>query len=327
MKKKILKYIFITIIFLIGIFATSEVQAKSYTIKDMDIQATILENGDVEVVQKLTYDFNGEYNGIYIDIPDSLESEEYDRFRKQTTALKDSLYNASAVQVNRVSEIKGEKKQEYQRKISATNGTRGVYTLEIANGIKRIKVYSPTSNTKKTFAINFVLKNVCVKHNDIGELYYNFIGGGWQTTIQNLNIDIHLPNNTSSEDLKIFAHGPYHGTCKIISKNQVNLQVTNVKPGQYVAARVLFNNQNIANATKTSGINAMGLVMQDEENIYHNIEKKQNFTNKIFIMAGILLIYWIILILVFEKDKKYPVTRGSRGRINEKIQSPFSRMY
>ena len=34
----------------------------------------------------------------------------------------------------------------------------------------------------------------------------------------------------SSEELKIFAHGPYNGTCKIVSKNQVNLSVTNVKP-------------------------------------------------------------------------------------------------
>ena len=49
--------------------------------------------------------------------------------------------------------------------------------------------------------------------------------------------------------------------------------------------------------------------MKDEENIYHNIEKKQNFTKKIFVFAGILLIYWIILILLFEKDKKYPVTQ------------------
>lgn len=230
MKKKILQYLITISIFLIGILACNSVQAKSYTITNMDMQATILEDGSVAVHQELTYRFNGEYNGIYIDIPDTLDTEEYDKFRKQTTALKDSLYNASSTTITGVSEIKGQTKQTYEKVASSSNGRRGVYTIETANGVKRIKVYSPASNTQKTFEIDFMLSNLCVKHNDIGELYYNFIGGGWQTTIQNLNIDIHLPNNTSSEDLKIFAHGPYNGTCKIVSPKQVNLSVTNVKP-------------------------------------------------------------------------------------------------
>lgn len=318
MKKKILKYMVTIVVVLIGIFAFGNVQAKSYRITDMDIQATILEDGSVAVKQELTYNFNGEYNGIYIDIPDTLDTKEYDRFRKQTTALRDSLYNATSVDITHVSEIRGGTKQTYEKVISSSNGKRGVYTIETTNGIKRIKVYSPANNTKKTFQVEFTLRNLCVKHNDIGELYYNFIGGGWQTTIGNLNIDIHLPNNTSSDDLKIFGHGPYNGTCQIVSPTQVNLSVTNVKPGQYVAARVLFDNKNIINTTKTSGINGQSIVMQDEENIYHNIEKKENFTKKILIMAGILLVYWIILIFVFEKDKKYPVQQTDEEELMKK---------
>ena len=230
MKRKILQYMISIFVVLIGVFMGNQVQAKSYHITHMDIQATILEDGSLAVHQEITYDFNGEYNGIYIDIPDTLNTEEYDKFRKQTTALKDSLYNANGVTITDVSEIKGDTKQEYTKVSSSSNGRRGVYTIETTNGIKRLKVYSPAHNTKKTFQIEFILKNLCVKHNDIGELYYNFIGGEWQTTIQNLNIDIHLPNNQTSEELKIFAHGPYNGTCKIVSKNQVNLSVTNVKP-------------------------------------------------------------------------------------------------
>lgn len=46
-------------------------------------------------------------------------------------------------------------------------------------------------------------------------------------------------------------------------------------------------------------------IMQDEEGIYKNNEKKQKFTIKVLVLAIVLFIYWIILIFVYEKDKKY----------------------
>ena len=155
MKNKILKYIVTIIIFLITIFAINEVQAKSYTIEDMDIEATILEEGSVKVEQELTFKFNGSYNGIYIDIPDSVDNDDYDKFREQTTALRDSLYNASSVQITNVSELSAAEETNYNKVSSALNGTNGVYTIENENGLKRVKVYSPSTNTKKTFSIRF----------------------------------------------------------------------------------------------------------------------------------------------------------------------------
>ena len=59
---------------------------------------------------------------------------------------------------------------------------------------------------EKTFDLYYTIKNLCVKHNDVGELYYNFIGGKWECDINKLNIDIYLPNN--QDELKIWGHGP-----------------------------------------------------------------------------------------------------------------------
>ena len=52
--------------------------AKSYSIESMDIQATVQENGDVNIKQSITYNFDGDYNGIYISIPYSIEDIEHD---------------------------------------------------------------------------------------------------------------------------------------------------------------------------------------------------------------------------------------------------------
>lgn len=120
-----------------------------------------------------------------------------------------------------------------------------------------------------------------------------------------LNIDVVLPNNQSKENLYAFGHGPYNGVVTIESPNKVNFKVNNVKNGQYVAARVVFDKSNIKNSAKLSNKDMLFKIMQEEEGIYKNNEKKQRFTIKVLLLAIALFIYWVILIFVYEKDKKY----------------------
>lgn len=102
MKKEI--KIFLIVIFTIIAIAIGEkkVQAKSYSIEDMDIQATINSDGSLRVQQEITYQFKGSYNGIYINIPYQLEDTEYDEI-VNGNRINDNLYNASNVIVNSVS--------------------------------------------------------------------------------------------------------------------------------------------------------------------------------------------------------------------------------
>ncbi len=59
----------LVIIFFFILITNTKVQAKSYYIDDMQIEATVQNNGDLQIEQTLKYAFNGEYNGIYITIP------------------------------------------------------------------------------------------------------------------------------------------------------------------------------------------------------------------------------------------------------------------
>ena len=100
------------------------------------------------------------------------------------------MYNAQGVKIEEVS-VTDEQNSTYNYKKaqSASNGTYGVYTEERSNNTCKLKVYSPSKDTSKTFKVKYILQNVCVAHNDVGELYYNFIGGDWQCSIKNLDID------------------------------------------------------------------------------------------------------------------------------------------
>ena len=58
------------------------------------------------------------------------------------------------------------------------------------------------------------------------------------------------------------------------------------------------------NTTKKSNLNAYNLIYQDEQNIAKISDAKKGYTRNIYLFALVLLIYWIILLIIYEKDKK-----------------------
>ena len=317
MKKSLKILIFSLIAFAIMIFIPKESNAKSYSIENMDIKATINDNGSVTISQTLTYKFNGQYNGIYISIPINLKDSEYDEVIKNNK-INNKMYNGSSITINNISTTENGRVKEFReiKEFSARNGMNGYYTLSEENNIEKIKIYSPSEDETKTFNLNYTINNLCVKHNDVGELYYNFIGGSWDVTIKKLNIDIHLPKNNNP--INIWGHGPYNGSSEIVNNTYANFIANNVKPGQYVAARVIFDKSNIINSTKLSNVDAKELIFQDEGRIVENKEEKNKFTRNIIIFASCLLIYWVILMLIYEKDKKYIVNNIDEDELFEK---------
>lgn len=108
------------------------------------------------------------------------------------------------------------------------------------------------------------------------------------------------------------------GQSRIISKTHAKFQVENIKPGQYVAARVLFDKSSIENSIKLTNIDAKEIVYEDENAIIENKEEKNAFTMKIIIFAICLFIYWVILMFLFEKDKKYTVANIEEDELFKK---------
>ena len=302
---------FIFILLLMAFNEQNKVQAKSYYIDDMNIQAIVLENGDLEIEQTLKYTFNGSYNGIYITIPTKYKNKE-----EKISKISDDIYNAQGIELQKVSQLKNGEIVEFQKVNNASNGQIRVYTEELKSDIYKLKVFCPTENGSKTFKLNYILKNICVSHNDIGELYYNFIGGEWECTIKNLKIDIYLPNNQT--ELKIWGHGPDNGISEIVDNTHVRLKVNNVPTGKYVAGRVVFDKSNIPNAQKVSNIDAYNLIYEDEQQISKINDKKRNYTKNIYLFALALIIYWVILLIIYEKDKKIELVQVNDEELFQK---------
>lgn len=112
MKKNIKQLVIFLIILIAIIFIQNKVEAQSYYIEDMDIQANVNTDGSVDIEQTLTYYFNGEYNGIYITVPYKVTNSEYKDIIKNNR-INDNLYTGSDVDVKSVSEIIGKAEKNY----------------------------------------------------------------------------------------------------------------------------------------------------------------------------------------------------------------------
>lgn len=297
MKNRIKILLVVCVTLFLILILQNKVEARSYYIDNMNIKATVIQNGDLEIEQTLKYTFNGTFNGIYMTIP-----RDYNNKEKVSSKIADSNYNANGVEIKSVSLLNNNSETNFQKVISASNGQNAVYIQEEEKDLTKIKIFSPATDTSKTFKINYILKNVCVSHNDVGELYYNFIGGEWQCSIKNLNIDIFIPNNEM--DLKIWGHGPDNGSSEIIDNKHAKFNVSNVSAGKYVAARVVFSNSAIKTSTKKTNIDAYNLIYENEQQIAKVNDKKKEYTRNIYILAIALMIYWVALLCIYEKDKK-----------------------
>ena len=317
MRKRILNIISLLLVIIsIIIINPSKVEADSYKINNMNIEAIINEDGSVNIVQDITYDFNGSYNGIYLNIP--IKTTYLEQKVIKGSKINDSLYEGDSVTVKEIKVIDNNKNSEeiFQQVEKARNGDSKVYTKESNKKEEKIKIYYPVSNKTETFQISYKINNICVSHEDIGELYYNFIGGEWKCLIENLNIDIYLPSNEN--EILIWGHGPLNGESEILSSKHASFRVADVKPGQYVAARVVFDKNNIPESKKYSGITAKEIILEEEKEIAGNKNQKNNLTLIAGILSIILVIYWIVLLIVYEKDKRYVISNINEEELFKK---------
>src|SRR5699024_4745612 len=111
-----------------------------------------------------------------------------------------------------------------------------------------IKIFSPSKKEEKTFRLSYVIKNVAVKYNDTGELYYKFLGRGNDTPIGFFRVNVKLPDNINNR-VKIFAHGPLNGNINFKGDDLVKLEVDDVLADTFVEARILFPVDFIPNST------------------------------------------------------------------------------
>ena len=270
--KKIAGIIILALILLSAANATYA-KDKEYNIIDALIDLTVHEDGLLHVNESYTYSFKGEFNGIYRDIP-----------LKQGESVENLKVNI--------------------------DGAYGNYEVSDDNGKKHIKVYlwADEAHTQKIHDQNvkitysYDMKNIVTLYNDVGSLQYKLWGEGWDSDVNKITANIHLPGD---KNIVYYLNPEYYNSNDSINGNTINIVTKNIPKDKFYELQVLMPLNDFKNAqyAKHVDIPGKGQIMQKQADYKQSVGFWGNVFN---ILSTICIISPFSLILVYLKYGREP---------------------
>ncbi|APM39568.1 DUF2207 domain-containing protein [Clostridium kluyveri] len=256
--------------------------SEEIALSKFNIETTIKEDGSIDMVELITYNFKKKFNGAYRDI---------------------SIRNTEGIYDIKVSFISEAGQETPFRKVTdAKNGDNNVFEISKQNkDLYRLKIYSPSKNEEKTFKIAYTMKNVVTKYKDTGELFYEYWSDYNETKIDNLKIHINLPYNMENQDIKAYYHTVSSGNISV-KNGTVEYTFPHINSKELVEARVLFPASSIPLSPKTRNENALDRILSEEADYREKQQQKIALAlarKKTFNYVSIIsVLFFLIFILI-----------------------------
>ena len=310
-----IKYIILSLILLLApiLVKASDVD---YEITNYYIDSYVLENGDLEIKELIV--LNGSFNGYIRELATSNSVLSHSN---KIDFEHDAIYNASGIYDMKI----GAKKVD---DVSFDTFNDEFETLEIgdsfsSNSKKTVvtkysnydeyKMYYRSNNESVAFLLDYKLDKAIVLHNDVAELYWQFIGNDFTDQINDLKIRIHLPNNDESDSFRVWAHGDLTGEIEKENNKTVYAYVKYLYPNSPVDIRMTFDKNLITDISKVKKSNEEALdsilkVEKERALEANRIRKRQQKLAAIANYTGLFLIIFQIVNIIyiyFKHDKEY----------------------
>ena len=271
--KKIAGIIILSLVLLSAV-NTTYAEDKDYSIIDALIDLTVHEDGLLHVNESYTYSFKGTFNGIYRDIP-----------------LKEG--------------------QSVENLNVSIDGAYGNYELSDENGKKHVKVYlwADEAHTQKihdqkvNITYSYDMKNVVTLFNDVGSLQYQLWGKEWDTNIEKLTANIHLPGN---KDIVYYLNPEYFNLSDSINGNTINIVTKNIPKGEFYELQVLMPLDDFTNASNAKHVDTAGKekIMQKQADYKSSVGFWGNLFNLITLICIISPFSLVLVYLKYGREPK-----------------------
>lgn len=293
MKTTLFKPFSLAFIFSFLIFSSNALAEDiSFSIEDVSIEATVKDNGDMDMKETFVYDIDF-MNGMLRTINDS---------------EKQKIIDFSA------------------REISPHNEELDIMDSKTSKGVE-YKIFRKASNEEVTFELNYTIKNAVERYNDTASLYWKFFDKDNKTPFKNLNVEINFPQKVNRENAKIFAHDKLNSNISFTSDGTVLYKIGKLPPNNMTEVRILFP-EDFVPSSNIIKKDMKDEILKEELNWAKNT-KNEALAQTIFKYIIIIAITFNILTLIYIyfnydkeiKVKKIPYFRGVPSNLTPAIVS------
>lgn len=304
-----IKYIcaFVLVLFCFSfksIFADSD---STYNIKQYNINATIMDNGNIHVEEYIKYDITENINGLYRDIMYNYKFDDQKNDMKPTS----SRYQAS--DINSVLVYVSNKNfsdmdlcsQNNEEELKKGDNLKYSISSLLKNGyIKRIKLYAPEKSGNVIY-VKYVynIVDAVVKYNDANEIYWNFVGKDWNTALDNFSLSVYWNKLINKNDVKIYPHSYAKMNSFNVFNDHFEMTYNKINAGTALDVRMVLPQNAVTNASKqideAYNYNELNNI---ENSLSH--QKKYHFIS-IYINYGLLIFAFLSFVIEFVIYLKY----------------------
>ena len=224
------------LLFAPGFVSPAEAAEKSYTLPRVEIKAAVTPAGALTVQESRTWAFTGSYTWV------------------QQWVKHPAGFRLADVSIS-------ESGKTYVENASGQPGTFRV-TREAER--TSIKWYFQANDVSKVFVLRYTVPDAVTVHNDVAELYWQWVGTDWKVTTQHTTVDLRLPPGAARDAVRAWGHGPLQGVVAIPAGEQVTWQVDGLSAGTFLEGRTVFPTSLVPQATRKTGKVALSAILQEE---------------------------------------------------------------
>lgn len=271
----------------LGLSAGGEVaSAKDYTIDQYHVNVAIQTNGDAVVTQRVAYDFDGSFHGVY--------------YNQDIGGIKGLVDPAVSVRTATGKTHQLAHNRSQQPNTFLTTKTKNNY---------KFKVFYPTRDDRVTFQYHYQLKGVVTNYKDTAELNWKIVGSAWEEDLDNVKITVQLPAKNIGR-LQAWTHGPLDGDTTVNKKSgRVTMQVASVPAETFLESHMLFPTQVTAQNPNVKPQRRLKAAQEQEAQLVAEANRQREQSRRVpLVIAGIALaIGTLYLVIQWWWFRRHPV--------------------
>lgn len=310
-QKRIVTLLALTAIsFAVFLFTPQVAQAKSYSMPQVDMQANVTTNGDLEVTEQRIFDFSGSFTAVWWNFGELPANAEL-KFNEISITRVDK-------EGNPIGDTEVLSRAAFQTGWREEGGPGyDAYSVDEVN--RTVYAFFDANNERLQVNLDYKVVNGVNAWKDVGELYWKYNLAFWEEPSENVTLEISLPIPEGTEvalEENVFAwgHGPYDGHMTLTDDNKILYEVPHVNSGQFAEARVTFPVEWLSDFEPPSSIeetrldiSRMSTVLKEEQTWADEANRERVLSLMYLIVCAVISIILILgaIVAYFKYGKEY----------------------
>ena len=252
------KFLFITILLITLLAFTQIISAKSYTLDKAEVEYYIQPNGEVNVIEYITFNFNGDFTYAYRTLPTGNWS---------------------------YSDFKIFDREEEIKYITSHEGSKIKHTW-----------YYTARNEIKIFKMTYTIKNSVKAYSDVGEFYWKVWQEGWDHPLKELTGFIEFPSKVNdANQIYSWGHPEINGKIAVQDNQRLIFQAFNISQNQWIEIRTAFPSSMLS-MPKITQI-GLAKIIEEENNYTPQKIDSLSFEIALFSILPFVIVFLIMIII------------------------------